>query len=254
MFAGVMKSIRIRVVVTLAALICTTLGSQSQQRAPQGQGGVGAQDKPLFLHLVAPRAYTEPPSPAHRIVTGRIHPCQDFAIFVGEPQDIFAKAWEGAWTNPIWSTNGLPEARPLMALWNSGDATLGGRIEEVNGKFVAHLQGFNRTTLNYYHGEIELEKPVYEQGGYYRGGTVWGVWFALSTNSDCSPHIKALEDGILQKPNVIDRNSPLREHWEDGKQNSQPRPPQAEQGGPGNRTQPGGPETNRTPAAAGPGR
>ena len=65
---------------------------------------------------------------------------------MGDPEDPFTNQWEGAWTNARWSTNGTPEARPLQALWNSGEAVLAGRIELVDGKFVAHLQGRNRTT------------------------------------------------------------------------------------------------------------
>jgi hypothetical protein len=40
-------------------------------------------EKPLFLHLLAPRAYTDPPMPAHRILTARVYPFQDFSISVG---------------------------------------------------------------------------------------------------------------------------------------------------------------------------
>jgi hypothetical protein len=138
---------------------------------------------------------------------------------VGDPQDLFTKPWEGAVTSPLWSKDGSPKARPLGSLWNSGDAALAGRIEEVNGKFVAHLQGLNRTTLNYFHGEIDLEKPVYEQGAYYRSNFIYGVWFALSASPDCSAFLRALEDGSLRRPDVVDQNSPLVDRWKRGEDN-----------------------------------
>jgi hypothetical protein len=219
-----MKKLIIISTIAVAAVIGTTLRSQPQ-------GGAGAQDEALFLHLLAPGAFTDPQIPAHRIITARVYPFQDFSISVDDPEGSLTNRWDGGWTNPHWSKNGSPETRPLEPLWNSGDATLAGRIEKVNGKFFAHLQGRNRTTLNYYHGEIELEKPVYEQGGYYRGGTIWGVWFALSANPDCSPFLRALQDGSLKRPNIVDKNNLVRDRWEHGQQNSPHQFPSAEPGG-----------------------
>jgi hypothetical protein len=190
------------------------------------------------LHLLDPRTYTDPPTPAHRIVTARVHLFQDFSIIVGDPQNLFATPWEGAVTSPLWSKDGSLKARPLSPLWNSGDATLAGRIEEVNGKFVAHLQGFNRTTLNYFHGEIELEKPVYEQGAYYRSNAIHGVWFALSASPDCSAFLRALEDGTLRRPDVVNQNSPLVDPWKRGEDIKLPSPV--------------GQQTNRASATAAP--
>jgi hypothetical protein len=216
-----MKNPLILPLIVVAVVSCTTSRSQVGEKTLQAQPGADAEDKLLFLHLLAPRAYTEPTIPAHRIVTARVYPFQNFSVSMGDPEDPFAKPWDGAWTNPLWSTNGTPIARPLESLWNCGDAALAGRIEQVNGKFFAHLQGRNRTTLNYFNGEIALEKPVYEQGGYYHGGSVWGVWFVLSTN-DCSRFVRALEDGTLQSPNVVDRNSPLVDQWVRGKPSAEP--------------------------------
>jgi hypothetical protein len=204
-----MKDLIIISVVMVAAVIFAVPQSQSQQKVPETEGGTGAQDKALFLHLLAPRAYTDPPLPAHRIVTARVYPFQDFSISVGDTRELFAKPWDGAWTNARWSKDGSPESRPLEPLWNSGDATLAGRIEQVDGRFVAHLQGLNGTTMNYFHGEIEIDKPVHEQGGYYHGRTILGVWFALSTNPDCSRFLRALDDGSLQKGNIVDQNSAI---------------------------------------------
>ena len=210
--AGAMKNLTITGIVMMAVLTGTAGRSQAQQGAPP-ERATGIQEKALFLHLLAPRAYTDPPVSAHRILTARVYPFQDFSISVGDSENPFAKPWDGAITSPLWCTNGAPKPRPLDPLWTSGDATLAGRIEEVDGKFLAHLQGRNRTTLNYFHGQIELEKPVYEQGAYFHGGSVWGVWFALSTNADCSGFLKAIENVTLRRPDVVDRNSPLADRW-----------------------------------------
>jgi hypothetical protein len=238
-----MKIQTIMGVVTVAVVICAAAGSQRRQNAPAPEGGAGAQEKALFLHLLAPRAYTDPPVPAHRILTTRVYLFRDFSISVDNSENPFAKPWDGAITSPVWSKNGSPEARPLESLWNSGDATLAGRVEEADGKFMAHLQGLNRTTLNYFSGPIELERPVYEQGAYYHG-IVWGVWFALSTNADCSGFLKALEEGSLRRPDIVDRNSPLAHRWVGGK-------PSAEHDGAANVSEQIRSETNSALPAAG---
>ena len=231
-FAGVMKILIMVAVFLVTQSGSAPLRSQLQREAVQAQGSTAAQGEPLFLHLFTSRTYTDPPIPAHRIVTARVYPSQGFSISVGDQEDPFTKPWDGAFTNPVWNKNGSPEARPLESLWQSGDATLAGRIEQLNGKFVAHLQGQDRTTLNYFNGWIELEKPVYEQGGYYHGGSVSGVWFALSTNADCSRFVRALENGSLQRPNVVDRDSPLVNPWVRGKPKAEPAA--APSGGPTN--------------------
>jgi hypothetical protein len=226
---------------------CAIPQSHPQEKDPPAQGASGGHEKALFLHLLEAGAETDPRLPAHRIVTTRVYPFQDFSVSVGHPENPFTKpSWDGAFTSPIWSKDGSPEARPLAALWNSGDATLAGRIQTQNGKFLARLQGRNRTTLNYFAGEMELEKPVYEHGGYYHGGALWGVWFVLSTNADCGSFLKALENGQIRRPDVVDRDSPLAKRWVEGKSKPEPDSP-ANQGSPSR-------ETNRPPAAAGPGR
>src|SRR5689334_7595059 len=139
--------------LTMAVLVCTA--------APVPEPAASG-EKPLFLHLIDPGAYTDPPGPSHRILTARVYPFQDFSIAIGDSENPFATPWDGAATSPIWKADGSPVPRPLQALWDSGDATLAGRIDVVDGKFVAHLQGRNRTTVNYFHGPFELEKPVYE--------------------------------------------------------------------------------------------
>ena len=207
---------------------CSRPRSQPHQATSPAQGGTVTQDEPLFLHLLSPRTYT-PPIPAHRIVTARVYPFLDFAISIGDLENpFFTNRWDGAWTSPRLSKAGFPEARPLESLWDSGDAVLAGRIERTNGRFSTILQGRDRTTLNYFNGEIELEKPVCELGGYYRGGTVRTVWFALSRNPDCSHFLRALEDGSLSRPDVVDKDSPAVERWVRGEQNTAPRPPSAE--------------------------
>jgi hypothetical protein len=223
-------------ILTISALllVCASPMSQSEQTAAKLHEADAEKVEPMFLHLLAPKAHTDPPLPAHRIVTVRVYPFQEISISIGDAEDPFTDGWEGAWTNPQWSKDSSPEPRPLEPVWNSGDAVLAGRIERVNGKFFARLQGRNRTTLNYFHGEIELEKPVYEQGGFYRGGVIWPVWFALSSSPDCTQFLKALEDGRLRRSNVVDLDSPARKRWQEGEHNSPPRSPRVEPSDPPN--------------------
>jgi hypothetical protein len=185
---------------------CISAPSQSQAR----DAGRDL-DNALYLHLLVPPIKGQ--TPARRIVTARVYLSREIAVSVGDTEDPFTKGWDGAWTHPLFDTNGVAQVRPLEAVWNSGDAVLAGRIERRDGKFLAHLQGRNQTTLNYFHGEIELEKPVYEQGGSYRGGAIWGVWFALSESPDCQDFLKRLDDGTLQYP-LVDRDSPEAKQWE----------------------------------------
>ncbi len=106
----------------------------------------------------------------------------------------------------------MPEARPLEAVWNSGDAVLAGRIDPGDDKFAARLQGRNRTTLAYYHGDMELEKPVAEHGGWYRDGIIWEVWFALSDSPDCRAFLRQLDTGTLRS-SMVEIGSPVAERW-----------------------------------------
>lgn len=76
------------------------------------------------------------------------------------PDNPFTNHWDGAVTTPQIGTNGVAKIRPLGSIWNSGDAVLAGRVEWRLGKFFARMQGRNQTTLNYFDGVIELEKPV----------------------------------------------------------------------------------------------
>jgi hypothetical protein len=159
--------------------------------------------------------YTDPPAAAHRIVSARIHPSEYFSISAGDPDDPFTNRWDGAVTVAQIGKTGVPEARPLEPFWNSGDAVLAGRIDRVNGRFIAQLQGRFHTTLNYFHGEMELEKPVYEQGSLFRNDAIWGVWFVLSANPDCGHFLRALEDGTVHVP-VVPKDSPAAKEWEAG--------------------------------------
>lgn len=210
-----MKRVRVRnqlAILTLSAGLfagCTSARSQSQGDDSKDAGR--DPDKALFLHLLAPPIKGE--TPARRIVTARVYLSREIAVSVGDTEDPFTKGWDGAYTLPLFETNGVAQVRPLESVWNSGDAVLAGRIEWRNGKFLAHLQARNQTTLSYFHGEIELEKPVYEHGGSYRGGTIWGVWFALSESPDCNDFLNRLEDGTLHYP-LVDLDSPEAKQWE----------------------------------------
>lgn len=186
--------------------------------------------KPLYLHLLAPPIFTNAPAstnpsaPAHRIVSTMIHISEEFRVAFGGSEDPFTNSWDGAWTNPIWDTNGVPHARPLEPVWNSGDAALAGRIDSVDGKLRARLQGRNRTTLAYYHGKIELEKPVYEHGGLYRNDAIWGVWFALSEDPNCGNFFKQLDNGTI-KARLVEIGSPTHERWVKPASNAVPEKP-----------------------------
>ena len=232
--------------VILGAVLCCDLAqSQSQPTAPDARAAASSPEKPLFLHLLAPGAITNPAIPALRIVTARVYPSQPFSVSIGDPEDPFATPWDGAVTIPRLSTNGSWEARPLGRLWNSGDAALAGRIDQVNGRFFARLQGLNRKTLSYFDGEIELENPVYGHGTYLHGNTVYGVWFALSADANSRRFLKALDEGSLQIPGLVDQNSPEANQWTRGN-------PNAKTNGPAKVRQPIPSETNSTPSAAGP--
>jgi hypothetical protein len=192
--------------------------SQLQPSTPTTTQAVGSRSGPLYLHLLAPPVFTNSPvstnpsTPAHRIVSTVVYPSMEFSVALGDLDDPFTNRWEGAWTNPRWSTNGIPEVRPLEAVWNSGDAVLAGRIDREGQKFVARLQGRNRTTLGYYHGAMELEKPVAEHGGWYRDGVIWEVWFALSNSPDCGAFLRQLDTGTLRS-SMVEIGSPIAERW-----------------------------------------
>jgi hypothetical protein len=200
--------------ISLIVLLgCARPRTQRLPNWPTTPGVAAAQEERLFIHLLAPASYTAPQTPAHRMVTARIHPAEYFAISVGDPDDPFTNHWDGALTVARLSKTGVPEARPLEPFWNSGDAILAGRIDAVNGKFIAQLQGRSHTTLNYFHGEMELEKPVYGQGCLFRNDAIWGVWFVLSANPDCGQFLRALHDGSLQPPSLVDKDSPAAKGW-----------------------------------------
>jgi hypothetical protein len=118
----------------------------------------GIRPNPLFVHLLASGG--TPGTAAHRIASTRVYLSQDFSVSVGTPDNPFTNHWDGAVTTPQIGTNGVAKIRPLGSIWNSGDAVLAGRVEWRLGKFFARMQGRNQTTLNYFDGVIELEKPV----------------------------------------------------------------------------------------------
>jgi hypothetical protein len=131
--------------VILVSLICNTLTS-----------GCATRNDPLFVHLLTPRYYTDPPIPPKCIATTQIRVGEDFAVSVGESV-----------MNPV----------------------LAGRVEQRGNQFFARLSGRSHTTVNRFEGGIELEKPVESQGGGF-SGSIWTVRFVLSTNSDCSVFLK----------------------------------------------------------------
>jgi len=130
------------------------------------------QSAPLFVHLISPRYYTDPPIPPKRIVTTRISIGEDFAVSFGDSSSSHSYSVGGP--NPYSY---------------SGDAVLAGRLERRGAKFFAHLLGRSHTTVNRFEGEMEGETAVESQGGGFSGG-IWSVRFVLSTNSDCSLFLK----------------------------------------------------------------
>lgn len=84
-------------------------------------------DLRLYLHLLAPRYYTDPPTPAQRIVSTRIWLSKEFAVMLGD------------------------EPEP----------TLAGRIDRVDGKFVAkELWGKFRSSKNWCRRELNWTHPL----------------------------------------------------------------------------------------------
>jgi hypothetical protein len=190
-------------------------GSGQQRLVPRaalrGSAQGDALQRPLFLHLLAPG--TNAGAGARRIASTRIYLSQDFSVSVGDADNPFTNRWDGAVTTPRIDRNGVAERRPLEPMWDSGDAVLAGRIDLREGQLFAQLQGRNQTTLSYFRGEIELEKPVEEHGAWYRGGAIWGVWFVLSESPDCGEFLVQLDNGTLRSPSVVERNSLEAKRW-----------------------------------------
>ena len=136
------------------------------------QAQTSPQSVPLFVHLISPRYYGDPPIPPKRIVTTRISIGKDFAVSFGDSRSSYS-----------YSVGG-----PNLYSY-SGDAVLAGRVEQRGARFFAHLLGRSHTTVNRFEGEMEAEKAVEPQSGDFSGG-IWSVRFVLSTNSDCSLFLK----------------------------------------------------------------
>lgn len=157
---------------------CATGDHQPSDRQPSQhaqRATISPQAAPLFVHLLAPRYYTDPPIPPKRIVTTRISLGEDFAVSVGDSGFSHSHSLGG------------PDSYSY-----AGDAVLAGRVELRGTKFFAHLVGLSHSTVNYYEGELELEALVHATRGSISGG-IWSVYFALSTNSDHSAFIDRLD-------------------------------------------------------------
>jgi len=158
----------------IGCLLITGCVTPQRQRSERQAGDdaqrpqSSAQAVPLFVHLIAPRYYTEQPIPPKRIVTTRISIGEDFAVSFDEAS--FAHSYSVGGPDPYSY---------------SGDAVLAGRVEKRGAKFLAHLIGLSHSTVNVFAGELELEKPVESQGGGFSGG-IYRVWFVLSTNAQAS--------------------------------------------------------------------
>jgi hypothetical protein len=174
-----MKLIVISIVLATGLVCGDSTDRGLQPMAGHASPQVGVSDPmatgemtPLFVHLISPRYYTDPPIPPRRIASTRIHLGKSFAVSVGEPSSA-----------SIYSVGG---ADPFSY---SGDAVLAGRVEQRGNGYWGHMLGRSHTTLNNFAGPLELEKPVASQGGGFSGG-IWSVQFVLSTNWDCRSFLK----------------------------------------------------------------
>ncbi len=170
--SGAIFSLLILKSVILCLLIagCASHAIDKARRARRAQ--TSPQSAPLFVHLISPRYYGDPPIPPKRIVTTRISIGKDFAVSFCDSRSSYGYSVGGP--NPYSY---------------SGDAVLAGRVEQRGARFFAHLLGRSHTTVNRFEGEMEAEKAVEPQSGDFSGG-IWSVRFVLSTNSDCSLFLK----------------------------------------------------------------
>jgi hypothetical protein len=143
--------------VFLAAALCLWLSACATN---EGGGATGRADT-IYLHLLAPRYYTDPPMPARRIVTATVRLAANGKDSVGHP--VF-----------------------------DGDKVLAGRVERRGGRLFAHLKGQSLSTFNYFDGEMEMEKLA-EPTFYACTGTIFLAYFVLSTNSDCGLFLGRLD-------------------------------------------------------------
>jgi hypothetical protein len=100
------------------------------------------------------------------------------------------------------STKRLLSARIHLgeAIFVGGDDywKLTGHVERHGTNLMADLIGNTGSQIQFYKGEVRLEKPFFAQGGGASGGVV-PLWFAVSTNSDCSPILENLEKTKQQR-------------------------------------------------------
>jgi hypothetical protein len=100
------------------------------------------------------------------------------------------------------STKRLLSARIRLgeAIFVGGDDywKLTGSIERRGTNLVADLNGSTGSQSQFYRGIVKLETPLFAQGGAASGGVV-PLWFAVSTNSDCSPILASLEQTKQQR-------------------------------------------------------
>src|SRR6266571_4182580 len=162
--SGAISSLLILNSVILCLLITGCASHQQQISASHAidnaqQAQTSPQSVPLFVHLISPRYYTDPPIPPKRIVTTRISLGEDFAVSLGDPGSSHSYSVGGQ--NPYSY---------------SGDAVLSGRIERRGAAYRGHLLGLSHTTLNHFAGEMQLGKPVESQGATFSGG-IWSVRF-----------------------------------------------------------------------------
>ena len=175
--SGPVPSLVILYAVTVCSLLTGCAPRQHQRTENQvtlnaKEAQTSPQFAPLFVHLISPRYYTDPPNPLKRIVTTRITLGEDFAVSLGDSG--FSHSYSVGGPNPYSY---------------SGDAVLAGRVERRGTNFWGHLLGRSHSTMNHFAGEMLLEKVHESQGGSFSGG-IWSVRFVLSTNSDCSLFLK----------------------------------------------------------------
>lgn len=151
-----------RTLLVFLCLLATIDAAEPARTAPLHSGtnqDPNSWDLPLYLHLIAPRYYTDPPTPARRIVSTRIWLSKEFAVTVED----------------------APEA------------TLAGKIDRVDGKSVPkELWGTFRSSKNWCDRSLELDEPARPTRVMF-SSIVWSTVFVLSTNSDCRALLKKID-------------------------------------------------------------
>jgi hypothetical protein len=106
----------------------------------------------------------------------------------------FGIGFAGADPKPVLSTLAR-FGEPFFVAAPAQYLQLTGRVEKVEQSIKADLLGSTGGQSGYFEGRAEFEKPLLSQGGAASSGVAL-MWFALSTNSDCTHVIERLKTAI----------------------------------------------------------